>query len=109
AVKVQRTAADDFALVLHHDEVADVLADVPQRTRQQCSVADVDLNQLLDGNGIGKFGVTRTHGQLLSTWIIFLWPRAGIGARAQELCLLRHHEWPVRWPRSALHRTAHRP
>ncbi len=71
SVEMQGAAAHDLAFVLDHDEVADVLADLAQRARQQRAIAHVDLDQLLDGKGVGKFGATRTHGRLLNTWIVF--------------------------------------
>jgi hypothetical protein len=39
AVNMQRAAADDPSAILDNDEVANVLADVAERARQECAVA----------------------------------------------------------------------
>src|SRR5208282_6570407 len=62
AIEVQSAASDDAAIMLEDDKVADVLADLRERARQQRAVAGVRRDERMNLLGIGKDRVTRAHG-----------------------------------------------
>ncbi len=55
AIEVESTASDDAPVILKHDKVADVLADLRQRARQQRAVAGVSRDESVNLLGIGLF------------------------------------------------------
>ena len=62
AVKMQRAASNDAAVVFQHHEVSNVFANLGQRARQQSAVAGISRNQFVDALGIRQNGFTRAHG-----------------------------------------------
>src|ERR1700733_353717 len=61
AIKMKRAASNDAPILLKHDKVADVLADLGQRARQQRAVARVGRDQRVNLLGVGKNRFTRAH------------------------------------------------
>jgi hypothetical protein len=62
AVEVESAAADDASVMLEDDKVADVLADLRQRARQQSAIARIGGDESVNLLGIGKNRFTRAHG-----------------------------------------------
>src|ERR1035438_10294194 len=84
---MQSATADDFALVLHDHEVADVLADFGEGASQEGSISYVNLDELLDRNCVGQSSVTRKHGRLLHTSRVFPSSSSTPPEPAWEQCL----------------------
>src|SRR5260370_41600689 len=61
AIEVKRAASDNASVVLKHDEIADVLADLRQRARQQSAVAGVGRDESVNLFGIWQDSFTRAH------------------------------------------------
>jgi hypothetical protein len=61
AIKMQRTAANDSAVVFQDDEVADILANLSEASRQQSAVPRVGRDERLDLFGIRQDGSTSPH------------------------------------------------
>src|SRR5580704_5371329 len=61
AVEVKRAAADDHAAIFEDHEIAYVLADFRQGSRQQSAVTGVVANQRMNSRCVRKNGFTRAH------------------------------------------------
>ena len=62
AIEVESAASDDAFVMLQHDKVADVFADLRQRARQERAVAGVGRDESVNLLGIGEDRFTRAHG-----------------------------------------------
>src|SRR5437868_8113329 len=62
AIQVQRPTADDAPVIFEDHEIADVLANLRQGTRQQRAVAGVSRNQIVNLLCVGENCFTRAHG-----------------------------------------------
>ena len=65
-IEMKRATADDPVTIFKNHEIADVLADLRQRARQQSAVAGICRDQGMDLLGIRKARLTRTHGPSIS-------------------------------------------
>src|ERR1019366_5435081 len=106
---MQSATADDFALVLHDHEVADVLADFGEGASQEGSISYVNLDELLDRNCVGQCSVTRKHGRLLHTSRVFPSSSSTPPEPAWERSPPVRRGWPILAAIAMHHRTAEQP
>src|SRR5580692_3888012 len=62
AIEVESAASNNSSVMLQHDKIAHVLADLGQRARQQSAVAGVSRDESVNLLRIGQDRFTRAHG-----------------------------------------------